>query len=75
MNASDLLLISTENEISIEQILKTCENNAKNGQVECVFYMHFSIETICELAKNGFNVRNTKGPMGENSYIVSWNNI
>ena len=72
MTASDLLKISQENQIKMEDVIKECSNRAACGNVEAVFFAHFTTELISGLAYKGFKVSERIGNLGERLFIVSW---
>lgn len=72
MNANDLLLITLENQLKIEDVLKWCEDEAKQGRCEFPLVRYVSTELISELGRLGFRVQKKQAPMGETVYIVSW---
>ena len=72
MNANDLLLITLENQLKIEDVLKWCEDEAKKGRCEFPLIRYVSTELISELGRLGFRVQKKQSPIGETVYIVSW---
>ncbi|CAK0748690.1 hypothetical protein CCP3SC1AL1_1620004 [Gammaproteobacteria bacterium] len=72
MDAKELYEISRQNQITIENILKQCENQAKQGYVEWLIFNYIAIDTICDLAKLGFKISEQRGDLGQRGFLISW---
>lgn len=72
MEASELLEITIKNQIKLESILKFCEDAAKCGDYEFVFFNYISTDIICELAKLGYRIKKNTDQIGKTIHIISW---
>lgn len=72
VDADKLLRITIDNQISIETILKQCEDMAISGQSYILIWKYLDTEKISKLGNLGFKVRKISGPMGEIAFCISW---
>lgn len=72
MKSSEMLKITVENQVSIENILKACEERSKQGWCESIFFGYLSTERISELANLGYRIEKTVSPIQETIYRISW---
>lgn len=72
MKSSEMLKITVENQVSIENILKACEERAKQGWCESIFFGYLSTERISKLANLGYRIEKTFSPIQETIYRISW---
>lgn len=72
MTAKELLKISKEKQLSLDELLKQCEYEANEGRVILPYFGYISAERICDLANLGFKVTSETGQLNENIFIISW---
>jgi hypothetical protein len=72
IKATEMLKITVENQVSIENIVKNCEERAKQGWSELTIFSYLSTERISDLANLGYRIEKNYSQMQETTYRISW---